>query len=522
MTKEPKRRAPWQWLSRLSLGALIVWALVRGARDIPVGAALQNVSWQVLAGSVALYWLGQILSAWRWQLLLNAIGNPQSAPVDLGSCVRWYGVGMFWNLWMPTGIGGDAARVIQAGETVQSRLIAAASVLMDRVSGMVGLLLIGALALVFDGASRGAQSAQAWRLILIFSALLIVALIAFAALNRILNKRNSRRQIIWPIGQNRRHCAFVTKRAKSLRSAATARGCVAGARAFAAGATHSNRHQFVAGARCRFATQRAVGFVARAGSRGFFAHSLRNRRLGRARRSGVGALRRELAQRFGAGVVALVASDGVAFELVRRAMGIWCQFETDEIKVARTYKTHFDVTIANTSQARKCRIAYLVQVLRNLLYYKKESFFRNYCCAITRRVILYSKVHQLQRCINFKGASTSKVHQLQRCINFKDASTSKMHQLQMFKNSSGKLWESPLLLMSFLMFSLGLAIAWFQTSSKLKPPQLEGWDWSKHSHTLLVSFPPEDCGCAPILNWFAWVSIISLMLSLFHRNLTKS
>ena len=188
---EPKRRAPWQWLSRLILGALIVWALARGAREVPVGAALQKVPLQVLAGSVGLYWIGQLVSAWRWQLLLNAICPAQNAPVDLRSCVRWYGVGMFWNLWMPTGIGGDAARAIQAGNLVESRSIAAASVLMDRLSGLVGLLLIGALALLFDGASRGNSSAQAWRLILIFGALLMSALLIFVCFHRFSKPENS-------------------------------------------------------------------------------------------------------------------------------------------------------------------------------------------------------------------------------------------------------------------------------------------------------------------------------------------
>ncbi len=181
----PKRRVPWQWLARLLLGALVVWALAHGAREVPVGAALQKVPLQVLAGSVALYWAGQFISAWRWQLLLNAILPAQNAPVDFRSCVRWYAVGMFWNLWMPTGIGGDAARALQAGNSVQSRALAAASVLMDRLSGMVALLLIGACALLFDSAAHGAGSAQAWRLIVIFSALLMVVLLIFIFLNRL-------------------------------------------------------------------------------------------------------------------------------------------------------------------------------------------------------------------------------------------------------------------------------------------------------------------------------------------------
>ena len=191
MDSPSKRRAPWQWLSRLLLGALIVWALAHGASEVPIGATLQKVHWQVLAGAIALYWVGQFLSAWRWQLLLNAIRAPHLAPVDFRSCVRWYGIGMFWNLWMPTGIGGDASRALHSAAVVQSRSVAAASVLMDRLSGLVGLLCIGVLALLCDSHARGAQSsAQAWRLMAIFGALLIGALLLWIFVQRLSAREN--------------------------------------------------------------------------------------------------------------------------------------------------------------------------------------------------------------------------------------------------------------------------------------------------------------------------------------------
>lgn len=145
------RRALWKWLARLALGAAIV-ALLLSRRETAatVWVTLRSVSPLVILGSVAFYLGGQVLSAWKWQLLLRARG----APVSLWSCCRIYAAGMFGNLWLPTNVGGDALRAALLVRQCPNlgRANAVASILVERLTGFAALLFLAAGALALRGA----------------------------------------------------------------------------------------------------------------------------------------------------------------------------------------------------------------------------------------------------------------------------------------------------------------------------------------------------------------------------------
>ena len=158
-----------KWLLRLAIGAAMV-ALLISRREVAatVWATLRGVSPLVMLGAVAFYWAGQILSAWKWQLLLRARG----APVSLGNCCRIYAAGMFGNLWLPTNVGGDALRAALLAKVAPEvgKAGALASILVERLTGFAALLALAAGALAWSGASR-----QNW-------VTLGIALLFFAAL----------------------------------------------------------------------------------------------------------------------------------------------------------------------------------------------------------------------------------------------------------------------------------------------------------------------------------------------------
>jgi uncharacterized protein (TIRG00374 family) len=89
---------------------------------------------------VLLYLLGQGLSAVRWFLLGRAVGLYR----PFGDYARFYAIGMFFNLFGPSTLGGDAVRVMYLGRG-QRRLLAAGSVLFDRMSGLAMLVALAAV-----------------------------------------------------------------------------------------------------------------------------------------------------------------------------------------------------------------------------------------------------------------------------------------------------------------------------------------------------------------------------------------
>jgi len=58
--------------------------------------------------------------------------------------------------------------------------------------------------------------------------------------------------------------------------------------------------------------------------------------------------------------------------------------------------------------------------------------------------------------------------------------------------------NSPLLLIVLLPVVCLLSIGWYRSNAALHAPVLPGYDWAKHPDALLLSYPPNDCGCAPV------------------------
>jgi hypothetical protein len=82
-----------------------------------------------------------VLSSLKWRVLLAADGIHQS----LGTLVASHLVGSFFNMFLPSTIGGDAYRIADIGKRSSRTANAAASVMADRLSGFMALALYGLL-----------------------------------------------------------------------------------------------------------------------------------------------------------------------------------------------------------------------------------------------------------------------------------------------------------------------------------------------------------------------------------------
>ncbi len=97
------------------------------------------------AAVVVLYVAGQAMCAYRWQLLaalLKVRGRYREF-------LAYTFVGMFTNLFVPGLLAGDAARSVYLGRRYGRMGEAIASVVADRVVGLVGLFWLAALSAIF-------------------------------------------------------------------------------------------------------------------------------------------------------------------------------------------------------------------------------------------------------------------------------------------------------------------------------------------------------------------------------------
>lgn len=132
----------------VSLGLLIVLLRTVGFDATVATITGANAGYLLLA--IGIYCVTLVVRSYRWQLLLVA----QDIRVPLMRLVYLYYVGSFFNIALPSGFGGDVVKFYELarhqqddGEHFRARV--ASSVLADRISGVIVLLLMGTAVLPF-------------------------------------------------------------------------------------------------------------------------------------------------------------------------------------------------------------------------------------------------------------------------------------------------------------------------------------------------------------------------------------
>jgi uncharacterized protein (TIRG00374 family) len=101
-----------------------------------------NPLW-LLAGFL-LFNAGVVLRAYRWLILVRSL----HADVPFMRLVELYFVGGFFNVFLPSGFGGDVVRILELSQDVPAGL-AAGTVILDRLTGLMMLFALALLSLPF-------------------------------------------------------------------------------------------------------------------------------------------------------------------------------------------------------------------------------------------------------------------------------------------------------------------------------------------------------------------------------------
>jgi uncharacterized protein (TIRG00374 family) len=122
----------------------VVWRYWRPANGAPGLAELLGRPWHLLPLVLAIVVesTGVLLTFVRWHVLVRA----QKLPFTLPDALRLGLVGFFFNAFLPGGVGGDLVKAAFIAKEQNRRTVAVATVLMDRVMGLGGVLLLAAIA----------------------------------------------------------------------------------------------------------------------------------------------------------------------------------------------------------------------------------------------------------------------------------------------------------------------------------------------------------------------------------------
>lgn len=128
---------------KLLLTLLLLFLVFRSVDVSRVLGDLRALNRASLVLLPAVYWAGQLLCSARWRLFAASLGMRNS----YFSFVRTYFAGMFFNIGLPSLIGGDVVKAYvvsrRNGRPLRDGL---ASVLQDRLAGLAALLFFGTAA----------------------------------------------------------------------------------------------------------------------------------------------------------------------------------------------------------------------------------------------------------------------------------------------------------------------------------------------------------------------------------------
>lgn len=127
------------WL-RWPLALSIVAYMFSAHRDGIDRIAQRDILWSWVAAAIGFRFLALMLGCLRWWLLVRA----QDIPVSLRDATRMGALGNLFNLIVPGTVGGDLTKaVLIAREQPHAKTIVTATVILDRVLGLLCLLILG-------------------------------------------------------------------------------------------------------------------------------------------------------------------------------------------------------------------------------------------------------------------------------------------------------------------------------------------------------------------------------------------
>lgn len=141
----------WQVVRLLVTAGLIAFVLDQAGLFEAEGRAgfvrmLAGVDLFYLFISFLVSVLMNLVSSYKWYVLLCS----RQIHVTLSRLFALYYVGKFFNLFLPTGMGGDVARVYELGRITGTNTESLASVFVERFTGMITLTAVSAVAVLIS------------------------------------------------------------------------------------------------------------------------------------------------------------------------------------------------------------------------------------------------------------------------------------------------------------------------------------------------------------------------------------
>lgn len=138
-------RINWGWWLRLTIGVVLLGALVPILTAPTFVQALRGVDLGWAAVGLGLSTASVISKVWRWGVVLRW----RQVTVPRGYLLESYFISIFFNNFLPSGMGGDVVRAVETARDSGRGKESIVSVIIERASGMLALFAAGSVGALF-------------------------------------------------------------------------------------------------------------------------------------------------------------------------------------------------------------------------------------------------------------------------------------------------------------------------------------------------------------------------------------
>ena len=139
-----KIKETFSLLLRLGLSVALLFYLFKKVDVVKMIDILKEANFIYLLVALLLMFVIYFLILIRWNIFIRYLG----IKVPFKSVARCFLIGAFFNLFLPTSTGGDVVKIIGLFQDTSEKTKVVASVLLDRVFGLVALVLVSIIAFV--------------------------------------------------------------------------------------------------------------------------------------------------------------------------------------------------------------------------------------------------------------------------------------------------------------------------------------------------------------------------------------
>ncbi|OHB59856.1 MAG: hypothetical protein A2167_08720 [Planctomycetes bacterium RBG_13_46_10] len=154
MPKSKGKRSRYiSYLLRFAVAGAALYLAFKGESIKQVSEVLLGLQLWIFIAALGIYIISQLIFVFRWFLLLRA----QAINIGFCTALKLHFLGLFYNNCLPGSVGGDFIRAWYVTKHTNKKLQAALSVFVDRLVGLIGIIIMAACSYWFIPAGSGNQ-----------------------------------------------------------------------------------------------------------------------------------------------------------------------------------------------------------------------------------------------------------------------------------------------------------------------------------------------------------------------------